>query len=125
MGRRHADDLRRPCLATALFPGSRIARHDRRSGGRAHRLTIGRISVVIATHNLARYVPEAVDSALGQTHAEREIIVVDDGSTDDTAERLEPYGARIRYIKQDHGGLAAARNHGLRLATGDYIPLLD
>ena len=88
-------------------------------------MTVGRISVVIATHNLARYVPEAVDSALAQTHAEREIIVVDDGSTDDTAERLEPYGARIRYIKQDHGGLAAARNHGLRLATGDYIALLD
>ena len=88
-------------------------------------MTGGRISVVIATHNLARYVPEAVDSALAQTHADREIIVVDDGSTDDTADRLEPYRTRIRHVRQEHAGLAAARNHGLRLAGGHYVALLD
>jgi glycosyltransferase involved in cell wall biosynthesis len=88
-------------------------------------MTDRRVSVVIAAYNVGPYVAETVKSALGQTHADREIIVVDDGSTDDTAERLAPYLSQIRFVRQEHAGLAAARNHALRLADGDYIALLD
>jgi len=83
------------------------------------------VSVVIAAYNAARYLPETLDSALAQTHANREIIVVDDGSTDDTAARVAPYRSRITYVRRTHGGLAAARNAGLRMVRGDYIALLD
>ena len=84
-----------------------------------------RVTVVIAAYNVGPYVAETVKSALGQTHADREIIIVDDGSTDDTADRLAPYLSQVRLVRQEHAGLAAARNHALRLAAGDYIALLD
>ncbi len=83
------------------------------------------VSVVIAAYNAARYLPETLESALAQTHAHREIIVVDDGSTDDTAARVASYRSRVTYIRRAHGGLAAARNAGLRMVRGDYIALLD
>jgi len=83
------------------------------------------VSVVIATWNTGRYLPETLDSALSQTWPRTEIIVVDDGSTDDTAARIEPYRSRIRYLEREHGGLAAARNAGVAVAQGDYIALLD
>jgi len=84
-----------------------------------------RISVIIPTYNLGPYILETVESALAQSHADREIIVVDDGSTDDTEWRLGPYRDQIRYVRQEHAGLAAGLNHGLRLAGGDYIAILD
>ncbi|MBY0522433.1 MAG: glycosyltransferase family 2 protein [Gemmataceae bacterium] len=83
------------------------------------------ISVVIPTYNYGRFVTEAVDSVLAQSYAPREVIVVDDGSTDDTPDRLAPYRARIRYIRQDNQGLSAARNTGIRLAQGTFVALLD
>jgi glycosyltransferase involved in cell wall biosynthesis len=83
------------------------------------------VSVVISNYNTGRYLPETLESALAQTHRRIEIIVVDDGSTDDTAIRVEPYLDRIRFFQQPHGGLAAARNAGLAVANGDYIALLD
>ncbi len=83
------------------------------------------VSIVITTHNAGRYLPETLDSALAQTHRPIEIIVVDDGSTDDTAARVEPYLSSIKFKRQEHGGLAAARNAGLEMAGGDYIALLD
>lgn len=88
-------------------------------------MTDPRVSIVIATYNTGSFVAEALQSALAQTHANREIILVDDGSTDDTAARLEPFLSHIRYVRQENAGLAAARNHGLSLASGDYIALLD
>ncbi len=84
-----------------------------------------RVSVIIPTYNCADYIPFALQSALAQTHTDREIIVVDDGSTDSTADCLAPYMSQIRYVRQDHAGVAAARNLGFRLAGGDYIALLD
>jgi hypothetical protein len=84
-----------------------------------------RITVVIPTYNYARYLPEAIDSALAQTHAPLEIIVVDDGSTDDTPRVLAAYGAKIRAIRQGNQGVAAARNTGVAAARGEYIALLD
>ncbi len=83
------------------------------------------VSVVIATWNTAHYLQETVESALAQTWPRVEIIVVDDGSTDDTEARVAPFGARIRYLRREHGGLAAARNAGVAAARGEFIALLD
>lgn len=84
-----------------------------------------RVSVIIPTYNYARFVTEAIDSALSQTLAPHEVIVVDDGSTDDTRDRVARYGDRVRYIFQENRGLSAARNAGLAAATGDALALLD
>jgi glycosyltransferase involved in cell wall biosynthesis len=83
------------------------------------------VSVVIPTFNYGHCVAEAVESALAQTYAPVEVIVVDDGSTDDTAARLGPYRDRIRYIHQPNQGLSAARNAGIRAARGPLVALLD
>ncbi|NDJ62769.1 MAG: glycosyltransferase, partial [Chloroflexi bacterium] len=83
------------------------------------------VSVIIPTYNRAQLAREAVESVLAQTYQDFEIIVVDDGSTDDTAEVLAAYSDRIRYIRQDNSGVSAARNHGMRLARGSYIAFLD
>jgi glycosyltransferase involved in cell wall biosynthesis len=83
------------------------------------------VSVVIPTYNYAHFVTEAVDSVLGQTCPADEVIVVDDGSTDDTRERLRAYGDRIRYVYQPNQGLSAARNTGICAARGEWVALLD
>jgi glycosyltransferase involved in cell wall biosynthesis len=83
------------------------------------------ISVIIPTFNYEQFVSAAIDSVLAQTYRDREVIVVDDGSTDSTAKRLAPYGSRIRYIYQSNQGLSAARNAGIRASRGDWIALLD
>lgn len=84
------------------------------------------ISVVIPTHNRSVLVRQAIDSVLNQRcHANFEIIVIDDGSIDDTPEVLAGYGDKIRYVRQENAGLNAARNHALSLAKGEYIALLD
>jgi glycosyltransferase involved in cell wall biosynthesis len=83
------------------------------------------VSVVIAAYNAAQFLPETLDSVFAQTYGSLEVIVVDDGSTDGTRTLLEAYPPRIRLIRQAHGGLAAARNAGLRAANGDFIALLD
>jgi glycosyltransferase involved in cell wall biosynthesis len=81
--------------------------------------------VVIPSYNYGHFVTEAVDSALAQTYAHREVIVVDDGSADDTRQRLAAYGDRVRYLYQENRGLSAARNAGIRAARGAYVALLD
>ena len=83
------------------------------------------ITAVIPTYNYGRFVANAVESALAQTYAPVEVIVVDDGSTDDTRQRLTPYLDRIRCIHQENGGRSAARNTGIRAAAGEWIALLD
>jgi glycosyltransferase involved in cell wall biosynthesis len=83
------------------------------------------VSAVIPTYNYGRFVVEAVESALAQTYSPLEVIVVDDGSTDDTAERLQPYRDRIRYLYQPNRGLSGARNAGIRAARGEYLAFLD
>ncbi|HYT94844.1 MAG TPA: glycosyltransferase [Gemmataceae bacterium] len=88
----------------------------------------GLVSVLIPTYNRAYCLPRAIDSALAQTYPRVEILVVDDGSSDNTAELMrERYGEdeRVRYVRQANGGVSAARNHGLRLARGDYVAFLD
>ncbi len=83
------------------------------------------VSVIIPTYNRASIIEEAVSSALAQTWKNTEIIVVDDGSTDSTKERLQPYLDSIHYIYRPNGGLAAARNTGTETAHGDFIAWLD
>lgn len=85
-----------------------------------------KVSVIIPTYNRKDYVTEAIDSVLNQTYKDFEIIVVDDGSTDDTGELLkERYGDRIRYFYKENGGCASARNYGIKVSRGEYIAFLD
>jgi glycosyltransferase involved in cell wall biosynthesis len=84
-------------------------------------------TVLIDTYNCGEYIEEAVSSALAQEvpAQEREILVVDDGSTDDTQERLRKFGESIRYLRKPNGGQASAFNFGFQHARGEVIVLLD
>lgn len=88
-------------------------------------ITAGMVSVIIPNYNHARYLPDAIDSILAQTYQNFEIIVVDDGSKDNSREVGARYGEKINYIYQENAGLSAARNTGLRRAHGEFIGLLD
>lgn len=83
------------------------------------------VSVVIPCYNSARFVTDAVDSVLAQTIPAREVLVIDDGSSDHPEEVLARYGDRIRVIKQKNAGVSAARNRGIREAKGELIAFLD
>lgn len=83
------------------------------------------VSVIIPAWNAAAFVRRAIDSALAQSWTAREVIVVNDGSSDATGDILASYGARIRSITQPNGGLSNARNRGIREARGEFIALLD
>jgi glycosyltransferase involved in cell wall biosynthesis len=84
-----------------------------------------RISAAIITHNRAHYLEEAITSVLDQTCRDFELIVVDDGSTDDTEAVIEPYLDRIRYVRQERQGKAAARNAAVELAQGELVAFCD
>ena len=83
------------------------------------------ISVVIPVHNCARYLAQAIDSVLTQTHAPAEVLIVDDGSTDESAAVAHGYGSAIKYIHQEQGGAARARNAGVDASSCEYIAFLD
>lgn len=82
-------------------------------------------SVVIACYQAAPVIADAVESALEQTYPPLEVVVSDDGSTDDLDGALAPYAGRIVLLRGEHGGPAAARNAGFRVARGDYVVILD
>jgi glycosyltransferase involved in cell wall biosynthesis len=84
-----------------------------------------RVSVIIPTYNREDYVVKAIDSALGQIYRDYEIIVVDDGSTDNTEEKLLVYDNRIKYIYQNNSGVSAARNTGIKHAEGEWLAFID
>jgi Predicted glycosyltransferases len=86
---------------------------------------MNKVSVIIPTYNRAELICEAINSVLTQTYNDFELIVVDDGSTDNTSDLLAGYANRIKYIKQDNAGVSAARNAGISLSKGEYIAFLD
>lgn len=87
-----------------------------------------RISVIIPVYNVAGYLPQCVDSVLGQDHRDLEVILIDDGSTDDSGAICDRYAAeddRVKVIHQTNAGAAAAKNAGLRIATGEFLSFVD
>lgn len=84
-----------------------------------------RVSCVIPVCNGRAFIADAIESVLAQSRPVDEIVVVDDGSEDDTVTAVRQFGARVRYLRQPNRGAAAARNVGLKAATGDCIALLD
>ena len=83
------------------------------------------VSVVIPAYNVEKYIGRAIDSVLAQTHPADEIIVVDDGSTDNTAQVIKSYGEKVKYIHQQNGGASVARNTGVIAANSQWIAFLD
>ena len=83
------------------------------------------ISVVMAVYNGERYIADALDTILNQTYPVFEIVVMDDGSTDQTAAVIQSYGAPVIYISKPHSGIADTWNQGVAQAQGDYITFLD
>ena len=86
------------------------------------------VSIIIPAYNTAEYIHRAIESSIRQTHSNIEIIIIDDGSTDNTLEIAKKYAekdSRIRVIHQDNGGVSSARNHGMREANAEYYVFLD
>jgi glycosyltransferase involved in cell wall biosynthesis len=83
------------------------------------------VSVIIPTYNYGRFIAEAIESALAQSHKPAEVIVVDDGSTDDTKSVVLSFGDTVRYIKQLNAGVCSARNRGVTESGGELIAFLD
>jgi glycosyltransferase involved in cell wall biosynthesis len=84
-----------------------------------------KVSVIIPTYNSAKYLPSAIDSVLKQTFKDYEIIVIDDGSTDNTKEVIDSYDHKIACIYQDNQGPSVARNKGILQSKGEFIAFLD
>jgi len=83
------------------------------------------VSIIIPNYNHARFIGDAIQSVLDQTYEDYEIIVVDDGSTDNSREIVEKFGNKVHYIWQENQGLPGARNTGLKAAVGEVVALLD
>lgn len=86
---------------------------------------MSKVSVIIPSFNCELYIAETIRGVLNQTHEDIEVIVVDDGSTDRTGEIVSSFGSPVRLIEQQNSGRCAARNLGIREATGEFICLLD
>lgn len=116
-------------LLDRVLRGKSSTRSEKRSTASPAQVTksdldVGRVSVVIPVHNEANRVADTVASALSQTYRDVEVIISDDGSTDELAAALEPYAKDVRIVRQVHRGLAAALNTGIQAAAGDFISLL-
>lgn len=83
------------------------------------------VSCVVPVYNGERFLAEALESVLAQTHPRIDLVVVDDGSTDGTAAVARSFGDRVRYVRQENAGPAAARNRGLEHARGAFVGFLD
>ena len=83
-----------------------------------------RVSIVVPVYNTRPYLRDCIESALAQTHPDTEIVAVDDGSTDGSAELLAEYGGAVRVVSLRHGGISRALNAGIRAMTGEWLKLL-
>jgi len=83
------------------------------------------VSVIVPTYNCPEFLKAAIESVLAQTYTNLEVLVVDDGSTDNTAEVVRQFESRVRYIHQVNAGTAAARNTGIRNARGEVLAFLE
>jgi glycosyltransferase involved in cell wall biosynthesis len=83
------------------------------------------VSALIPTYNAGHLVVRAIESVLAQSSPASEIVVVDDGSTDDTAERVAAFGESVRYVAQPNAGASAARNLGIASSRGEFVAFLD
>jgi glycosyltransferase involved in cell wall biosynthesis len=86
---------------------------------------VPRVTAAIVTHNRAAYLQRAIASVLAQSYDDLELVVVDDGSTDDTPAAVEPFLDRVRYVRRPHEGKAASRNAAVQLAQGELIAFCD
>jgi glycosyltransferase involved in cell wall biosynthesis len=84
-----------------------------------------KVSVVIPVYNARDVIGETIETVLAQTWKDREIVVVDDGSSDGSGDIVRSFGERVRYVRQENGGVARARNRGIAESTGEYVALLD
>jgi glycosyltransferase involved in cell wall biosynthesis len=83
------------------------------------------VSIIIPVYNCEKYLKASIESVLAQNYQHREIIVIDDGSTDNSAEVAKSFGSLLSYYTQENSGTAVARNHGIKLAKGDFLAFLD
>ena len=83
------------------------------------------VSIVIVNYNYARFLPAAIDSALNQTHPRVEVIVIDDGSADDSPQIIHRYGTGISFLLKQNEGADAGRNDGFAMSAGDIVCFLD
>ncbi len=83
------------------------------------------ISTILPVFNGARYIQQAIESILEQDHEPMEIIVVDDGSVDDTRKVVQRFGSRVTYVYQENAGIAITMNHGVKLSAGSLLAFLD
>lgn len=117
-------------LSTMIVRRDRNRMHDpenatQRASVRPDGVERKRVSIVINNYNYARFVRQAIESALSQTYEDTEVIIVDDGSTDGSVELIKDYSERATVILKQNGGQASAFNVGVSRATGDFILLLD
>lgn len=86
---------------------------------------IAKVSVIVPTYNHGHFISAAIQGVLSQTRTDAEIVIVDDGSTDDTGSVVRSFGERVKYIRQENAGVCAARNRGVAETSGDLIAFLD
>src|SRR4051812_487104 len=103
----------------------RIRRRSRRLNTGEGMAQARLVSVVVNNHDYGRFLAEAIDSALGQTYLHTEVIVVDDGSTDDSREIIAGYGSRVTAVLKENGGQASAFNAAFRELRGEVVLFLD
>lgn len=88
-------------------------------------MTAPSVSVIVPTYNRSAWIAATLRTVLAQTQRPHEVIVIDDGSADDTATVVAGFGSGVKYVRQDNAGVSAARNHGARIASGDYLAFID